>query len=348
MTSSRRSDAEVDVDVRVGRPTRVDEALEQQVVGDRLDPADPQRVRHDRAGRTAPTLGRDPALLRELHEVPADEEELGETGPLDDVEFVREPGHDRRGHRVVAAARPGPAQLREVGERRLPVRHREAREAVLLEAEIDRHEAASSTEVGDALRPGSLAGHERRQLLRPTSGTTRHPAGAGPPASRASGRGGWRSGRRPVRDPPVGRSGRRWSPRPAGRAPRRAAAASATSQSSSAAEVVRQLDEEAAAGRSVAPAVQTVAYRSATARAPARSPTRRRRISSPSRHPDRATRPSVSSVRSAWLKRGTPFVPAMFAFETSRHRLRQPDLAIGPAGRGAGRDCARRSRAGPP
>ncbi len=100
---------EVDVDVRVGRPARVDEALEQQVVGDRLDPADAQYVRHDRAGRTAPTLRRDPTLLRELHQVPADEEELGEAGPLDDVELVREPGHDRRGHRVVAAARAGPA-----------------------------------------------------------------------------------------------------------------------------------------------------------------------------------------------------------------------------------------------
>ena len=72
------------------------------------------------------------------------------------------------------------------------------------------------------------------------------------------------------------------------------------------------------------PRPKTAAYRSATARAPARSPTRRRRISSPSRHPDRATSPSVSCARRAWLKRGTPFVPAMFAFETSRHRLRHP------------------------
>ena len=77
--------AEVDVDVRVGRPARIDEPLEQEVVGDRLDPADPERVRHDRAGRAAPTLGRDPPLLREAHQVPADEEELGEAGPLDDA-----------------------------------------------------------------------------------------------------------------------------------------------------------------------------------------------------------------------------------------------------------------------
>ena len=146
--------AEVDVDVRVGRPARVDEPLEQQVVGDRLDPADPERVRHDRAGRAAPALGRDPLLLREAHEVPADEEELGEAGPLDHVELVREPGHDRRGHRVVAAARARPAQLREVGERGLPVRDGEAREAVLLEPEVDRARRRELDRGGDPLRPG--------------------------------------------------------------------------------------------------------------------------------------------------------------------------------------------------
>ena len=107
-------------------------------MGDRLDPADPERVRHDRAGRAAPALGRDPLLLREAHQVPADEEELGEAGSLDDVQLVGEPLDDRGGHRVVALPGAGPAQLRQVRERGLPVGDREAREAVLLEAEIDR------------------------------------------------------------------------------------------------------------------------------------------------------------------------------------------------------------------
>ena len=134
MTSSRRAEREVDVDVRVGRPALVDEPLEQQVVPDRLDPADPERVGHDRARRAAPTLGRDPALLREPHQVPADQEELGQPGPLDHVELVGEPVDDGRGQRVVALLRAVPAQPREVRERRLARRHREAREAVLLEA----------------------------------------------------------------------------------------------------------------------------------------------------------------------------------------------------------------------
>ena len=119
MTSSRRAEREVDVDVRVGRPALVDEPLEQQVVLDRLDPADPERVGHDRAGRAAPALGRDPLLLREPHQVPADQEELGEAGPLDHVELVGEPVDDGRGQRVVALLGAVPAQPREVRERRL-------------------------------------------------------------------------------------------------------------------------------------------------------------------------------------------------------------------------------------
>ena len=89
-------------------------------------------------------------------------------------------------------------------------------------------------------------------------------------------------------------------------------------------QVVRELDEEAA--RRPARRRGRRASRSAPRRRarPARSPTRRRRASSPSRQPDSATRPSVCSASSAWLKRGTAFVPAMFARETSRHRLRQP------------------------
>ena len=81
-------------------------------MGDRLDPADPERVRHDRAGRAAPALGRDPLLLREAHQVPADEEELGEAGPLDDVELVGEPLDDRPGSAGGSAAGRPPSTAR--------------------------------------------------------------------------------------------------------------------------------------------------------------------------------------------------------------------------------------------
>ena len=220
--------AEVDVDVGIGRPALVDEPLEQQVVADRLDPADPEGVGDDRAHRAAATLGRDLLLAGEPHQVPADQEELGEPGPLDHVELVGEPLDDGRGQRVIALPGAGVAQPDEVRERRLPVRHREAREAVLLEAEIDRARRRELDRGRDPLRPGAPpSAPPRRPAASPpsprrASGTTRHRGGAGRPASRASGRGGSRSGHRPARGPRAGRSGRRWSRRPAGRARPRA------------------------------------------------------------------------------------------------------------------------------
>ncbi len=128
--------AEVDVDVRVRRPALVDEPLEQQLVADRVHARDPQHVRDDRVRRAPPPLRRDVARLREPHQVPADQEELGEARLLDHVELVGELSHDARRHRVVAALRPLPAQRRQVAERRLSLGHVEAREAVALEHEV--------------------------------------------------------------------------------------------------------------------------------------------------------------------------------------------------------------------
>ena len=165
--------AEVDVDVGVGRPSLVDEPLEQEVVLDRLDPADAERVGHDRAGRAAAALRRDRLLLGEPHQVPADQEELGEAGPFDDVELVGQAVDDGRGERVVAATGTLPAQLRQVRERRLVPRHREAGEAVLLEAEVDPAGRREIGGAGDPRRPGTrdvaaerpVAGRESHELV---------------------------------------------------------------------------------------------------------------------------------------------------------------------------------------
>ena len=178
----------------------------------------PERVRHDRAGRAAPALGRDPPFLGEPHEVPADEEELGEAGPLDDVELVGEPLDDRRRQRVVAAAGARPAQLRQVRERRLPVGHREAREAVAARSRGRRSQRRGDLDRASRsprARPrrasaGSQSTGERRQLRRRTSGTTRRWVGAGRPACRASGRAGSPPARPGARGPRPSRSGRRW------------------------------------------------------------------------------------------------------------------------------------------
>ena len=80
----------------IGRPALVDEPLEQQVVADRVDPGDAEDVGHDRVGRAAPALGRDPLLPGEAHQVPADQEELGQAGPLDHVQLVGELVEDGR------------------------------------------------------------------------------------------------------------------------------------------------------------------------------------------------------------------------------------------------------------
>ena len=145
---------EVDVHVRVGRAALVDEALEEQLVADGVDAGDAQRVGHDRIARAAPTLRGDAALAAEAHEVPADEEELGEAGALDDLELVGHLLEHARVEGVVAPARALVAELREVGERRLARRHREAREAVALELELDLAARGQLDRVRDALEPG--------------------------------------------------------------------------------------------------------------------------------------------------------------------------------------------------
>ena len=122
----------------IGRPALVDEALEQQLVSNRIDARDPKHVGDDRIAGTSPPLGRDPALATETHDVPADQEELGQAGSLDHLQLVGELLDHLRPQRDVAAAHALVAQRLEVGERRFLGRHREAREAVLLEVEVDR------------------------------------------------------------------------------------------------------------------------------------------------------------------------------------------------------------------
>jgi hypothetical protein len=57
---------------------------------DRIHLGDAQAVGHDRVAGAAPSLPDDPALARELHQVPHDQEELGQVGALDDVQLVRQ------------------------------------------------------------------------------------------------------------------------------------------------------------------------------------------------------------------------------------------------------------------
>ena len=86
---------EVHVDVGHLLPARVQEALEDQVVPDRVDVHDAQAVRHARAGRAPPPRSDpDPPRPRVADEVPHHEEVGGEAHVLDDAELVLQPLED--------------------------------------------------------------------------------------------------------------------------------------------------------------------------------------------------------------------------------------------------------------
>ena len=130
---------EVDVDVGHRFAARVEEALEQQIVGQRVEVGDVERVGDDRARRRAAARAdRDAVLLGVADEVPDDQEVGGEAHLLDHPELELEP-LDRLGGRrlavAVAQALGGdPAQHRRgLGA----VRRRVARQQQLAELDID-------------------------------------------------------------------------------------------------------------------------------------------------------------------------------------------------------------------
>ena len=97
---------EVDVDVRHRHALGVEEALEEQVVAQRVDVGDPQAVGDDRAGRgAAARADGDAVVLRVLDEVPDDQEVGVEAHPVDDAELHLD-ALDRLGRDRVAVAPP--------------------------------------------------------------------------------------------------------------------------------------------------------------------------------------------------------------------------------------------------
>ncbi len=98
---------EVDVDVGHRLAPGVQEPLEEQVVAQRVEVGDAQRIGHDRAGRRAAARPhRDPVGLREAHEVPDDQEVVGEAHLADRLELELEPVADDLVERPVALEHP--------------------------------------------------------------------------------------------------------------------------------------------------------------------------------------------------------------------------------------------------
>ncbi len=145
---------EVDVDVRHRHALGVQEALEQQVVAQRVDIGDRQAVGHDRAGRrAAPGSHGDAVLLRELDEVPDDQEVGVEAHAVDHVELhLHALDRGRRRRVAVAQAQALLHALAQVGALVARVGRGVAGDQLL--AELDLHRAA----LGDLERAGDRLG----------------------------------------------------------------------------------------------------------------------------------------------------------------------------------------------
>ena len=203
------ADGEVDVDVRHRHALGVEEALEQQVVAERIDVRDLEAVGDDRAGRRASAgADRDPVGLRVGDEVPDDQEVGVEAHVADDGELhvgaLAGGGGDRVAVALAQALVDERAQVVLLG---LAVRRVEARDQLLLER--DRGVAA----LGDLERRGERlrhVGEGLRHLLASSSNRTRWCRRTSS-AARASTWSGRTAARRGGGSPPcAGSARRRW------------------------------------------------------------------------------------------------------------------------------------------
>ena len=89
--------AEVDVEVGHRNAVRIEEALEDQVVLQRIEIGDAQRIRDQRArARAAPRPDRHAVVLGPVDEIGNDQEVAGETHVHDGLDLVFEAGHVAR------------------------------------------------------------------------------------------------------------------------------------------------------------------------------------------------------------------------------------------------------------
>ena len=79
---------EVDIDVRGCGPFAGEKTLENQIVRQRIDGRDPQQVGHQRVGRRAAALAADAMVACETHDVPDDQEIVGEAELPNDCHLV--------------------------------------------------------------------------------------------------------------------------------------------------------------------------------------------------------------------------------------------------------------------
>ena len=169
---------EVDVDVGHRHPVGVEEALERQAVADRVDRRDAEGVGDDRPG-SGTTAGRlDARLPGEPHEV-GDDEEVGRVAHRrDDAELVVEAPLEGRGNGPVAGGQATLAFLGEPCLGRLAIGHREVRDPVLPERQLDMAHLGDPASVPDRVGlVGEEGGHLGRALEVEVVGLEPHPSG---------------------------------------------------------------------------------------------------------------------------------------------------------------------------
>ena len=157
-------DGEVDVHVRHVLAGRVEEALEQQPVADRVDVGDLEAVGGERAGgRAAAGADADAVPLREADEVLDDQEVVGEAHLADGLQLELEPLPQLGRDLVVAPLEPLLAELDEVVERVAPVGHGELGQQDLAELDLD---VAALGDLERAPHRVLVAGEVERHLVR--------------------------------------------------------------------------------------------------------------------------------------------------------------------------------------
>ena len=154
---------EVHVDVGHRHAVRVEEALERELVEDRVHRRDPERVGHD-AARGAAAAGRlDPLLAREADEVRHDQEVAGVAHRQDHAQLVVEALLQLRGHRPVAALEAALALGPQPALDRVALGDREVRDAQLAERQRDVGHLRDAPAVPDRV---GVVREERRHLGR--------------------------------------------------------------------------------------------------------------------------------------------------------------------------------------
>ena len=170
----------VNVDVRHRHAVRVQESLEGQPVGERIDRGDAQRIGHDRAGGAPPAGGHDPLLPRESREVGHDQEVRRVPHAVDDPELVVEPmAHGIGQAFAVALGQADLARLAEPARGSLAIWHRKVRQAqpIELQAQVDLLGDPQRVVHGVRKLAAEQGAHLRRRLEEELVGVEAHAAG---------------------------------------------------------------------------------------------------------------------------------------------------------------------------